>query len=159
MPSRQEAVELCQKMLAKERQACFRKRQKINKERIVDERQKRLVKERQDRLIKRQHIKDNNYLPERQEAADEIPKLRQMRLAKERQACFRKRQKINNERMMDELECITRHDLGQMDQICIHCGAKFWMEEKDHSSNRTFPTFSICCAHGKVLLQIGRAHV
>lgn len=26
------------------------------------------------------------------------------------------------------------------------------MEEKNHSSNRASPTFSICCAHGKVLL-------
>ncbi len=26
------------------------------------------------------------------------------------------------------------------------------MEEKDHSSNRTSPTFSVCCVHDKVLL-------
>src|SRR3954454_11052153 len=145
MPSRQETVEtseLRQKRLTKERQACFRKRQKINNERMVDERQKRLAKERQARLIKRLHIKDNNYLPEpqmpsRQEAV-ETPKLRQKRLTKERQARFRK----SNKRKMDELECITHHDLGRIDQICIHCDDKFWMEEKNHSSNRTSPTFS-----------------
>ena len=63
---------------------------------------------------------------------------------------------ITGERRTDELGCInngiTHHELGRMDQICIHCGAKFWMEEKDRRSNRTSPTFSICCAHGKVLL-------
>src|SRR6266498_1215478 len=89
-------------------------------------------------------------MPSRQEAV-ETPELRRKRLAKERQARFRKSDN-SNKRRMDELECITRHDLGRIDQICIHCGAKFWMAEKDHSSNRTSPTFSICCAHGKVLL-------
>src|SRR5688572_16287663 len=39
-----------------------------------------------------------------------------------------------------------------MNQICIHCGAKFWMEEKDHNSNRTSPTFPVCCFHRKVQL-------
>ncbi|GBB91115.1 hypothetical protein RclHR1_18230005 [Rhizophagus clarus] len=89
-----------------------------------------------------------------QEAA-ETPQLRQRRLTKERQTRFRKRQK-NNERGTDELGCvdngITRHELGRMDQTCVHCGAKFWLEEKDHNSSHASPTFSFCCAHGKVLL-------
>ncbi|GBB84444.1 hypothetical protein RclHR1_01100036 [Rhizophagus clarus] len=151
---------LCQKRLAKERQTRFRKRQKINHERIMDERQKRvakerLAKERQARLIKRQNIKKNNYPPEIQipsgQEAYEAPDLRQKKLAKERQVQFRKSNN-NERRISDELESILLHDLGQIDQICVHCGAKFWMEERDHSSNRASPTFSICCAHGKVLL-------
>jgi hypothetical protein len=44
------------------------------------------------------------------------------------------------------------HELGQMDQVCIHCGAKFWMEERNSSSSHASPILSICCAHGKVLL-------
>ncbi|CAG8792515.1 10471_t:CDS:2, partial [Gigaspora margarita] len=47
---------------------------------------------------------------------------------------------------------IKRYELGRMDQTCAYCGAKFWMEEKDLSSNRRSPTFAICCAHGKVCL-------
>jgi hypothetical protein len=38
---------------------------------------------------------------------------------------------------------MTRHELGR---------AKFWLEEKDCNSSCAFPKFSICCAHGKVLL-------
>jgi hypothetical protein len=88
----------------------------------------------------------------------EPSELRRKRLAKERQTCLRKKRKINDndERRSDELgyldNRITRHELGRMDQICIHCGAKFWMEERNRSSNRASPTLSICCAHGKVLL-------
>ena len=39
-----------------------------------------------------------------------------------------------------------------MNQTCIHCGAKFWMEEKNRNSSLASPTFSTCCAHGKVCL-------
>ena len=39
-----------------------------------------------------------------------------------------------------------------MDQICLFCGAKFWIEERDCNSNLTSPTFAICCAGGKVKL-------
>jgi hypothetical protein len=49
MPFRQEASDsfkLRQKRLAKERQTRFRKRQKIDYERIIDEHRKRVVKER-----------------------------------------------------------------------------------------------------------------
>ncbi|CAG8545368.1 10198_t:CDS:2 [Acaulospora morrowiae] len=44
------------------------------------------------------------------------------------------------------------YKLGRIDQTCIHCGTKFWIEEKDQSSSRKFPKFSICCTHGKVHL-------
>ncbi|RIA90058.1 hypothetical protein C1645_738150 [Glomus cerebriforme] len=36
--------------------------------------------------------------------------------------------------------------------MCIHCGAKFWMQEKDHNSSQTSPTFAMCYAGGKVYL-------
>src|ERR1051325_7880693 len=39
-----------------------------------------------------------------------------------------------------------------MDQLCVHCGARFWMDEKDQNSKRTFPSFAVCCAGGKVSL-------
>ncbi|RIA93994.1 hypothetical protein C1645_690203 [Glomus cerebriforme] len=57
---------------------------------------------------------------------------------------------------MNELKCtdngLTRHELGRMNQTYIHCGAKFWMEEKNQNTSLAFPTFSTCCAHGKVHL-------
>ena len=39
-----------------------------------------------------------------------------------------------------------------MDQICIHCGAKFWIDDKDHNSSQASPSFAICCVGGKVSL-------
>lgn len=39
-----------------------------------------------------------------------------------------------------------------MNQTCIYCGAKFWMEEKNRNSSLASPAFSICYAHGKVRL-------
>jgi hypothetical protein len=39
-----------------------------------------------------------------------------------------------------------------MNQICIHCGAKFWIDEKDQNSSRVSPSFAVCCAGGKVSL-------
>jgi hypothetical protein len=45
-----------------------------------------------------------------------------------------------------------RLDLGSMDQTCSHCGAKFWLNEKDQSSNLSSPRFAVCCAGGKVRL-------
>ena len=39
-----------------------------------------------------------------------------------------------------------------MDQICVHYGAKFWMDEKVQSSSQAFPSFAVCCAGGKVSL-------
>jgi hypothetical protein len=91
------------------------------------------------------------------EPEQETTELRRKRLAKERQARFRKRQMISdgNEKMDESGRInngITRHELGRMDQTYAHCDAKFWLEEKDCNSSRASPTFSICCAHGKVLL-------
>ncbi|PKY58404.1 hypothetical protein RhiirA4_480296 [Rhizophagus irregularis] len=93
---------------------------------------------------------------------------RRKRLARERQVSLRERRKINDENRhpdhteqeindrTNELERtdngITRHELGRMNQTCIHYGAKFWMEEKNRNSSLASPAFSICCAHGKVCL-------
>jgi len=44
------------------------------------------------------------------------------------------------------------HDLEHMDQICLHCGAKFWMSKKNQRSTQISPTFTICCVDGKVKL-------
>ncbi|CAI2199425.1 17562_t:CDS:2, partial [Funneliformis geosporum] len=55
---------------------------------------------------------------------------------------------LNNHQYND----IRRHGLGRMDQICTHCNAKFWINEKDKSSSLTFLSFAVCCASGKVNL-------
>src|SRR5438876_1230873 len=80
-------------------------------------------------------------------------------LARERKASSRKGKRTNDESSVLEAQMpsginngIPRYELGRMDQVCIRSRAKFWMEEKDRNSNRMSPTFSICCAHGKVLL-------
>jgi hypothetical protein len=39
-----------------------------------------------------------------------------------------------------------------MDQLCLHCDAKFWIDEKNQKSTWISPTFSVCCANGKVKL-------
>ena len=39
-----------------------------------------------------------------------------------------------------------------MDQRCHHYDAKFWLQEKDHKSNCTFPILMTCCANGKIRL-------
>ena len=46
----------------------------------------------------------------------------------------------------------VHHDLGRMDQLCLHCNARFWMGEKDINSSQASPTFAVCCAGGKVKL-------
>jgi len=71
------------------------------------------------------------------------------RLAKERMNNSRKKQKIRNTERRVEGVC---HELGKMDQICIYCDAKFWLNEKDRNSSCLFPKFAVCCASGKVYL-------
>ena len=79
------------------------------------------------------------------------------RLRNKNQANYRKKQKTKHSAVMNptckqdnnRTKC---HELGRMDQICIHCGANFWMEERDQCSNQTFPSYSVCCAGGKVSL-------
>ncbi|CAI2195031.1 6021_t:CDS:2, partial [Funneliformis geosporum] len=39
-----------------------------------------------------------------------------------------------------------------MNQLCLHYGAKFWMDEKNQRSTQISPTFSVCCVNGKVRL-------
>ena len=66
---------------------------------------------------------------------------RKRRLQRERTERYRKK-KANE----------GRHDLGNMDQECLHCGAKFWLHEKNQNSSLSSPKFAICCADGKVNL-------
>ena len=91
------------------------------------------------------------------ESKSKISEQRKKRLHRERQNHYIKRKKSNynkaginliNGQHID----IERHKLGRMDSICIHCGAKFWIDEKDNNSSRTAPSFSVCCAGGKVIL-------
>ena len=70
---------------------------------------------------------------------------RKRRLQCERQNTFRKRHSTH---IVEDI----RHDLGRMDQLCLHCNAKFWMGEKDINSSQASPTFAVCCAGGKVKL-------
>ncbi|PKY52610.1 hypothetical protein RhiirA4_470353 [Rhizophagus irregularis] len=37
---------------------------------------------------------------------------------------------------------IEHHELGRVNQICTHCGAKFWIDERNHNSSQTFPSFA-----------------
>ncbi|RIA89653.1 hypothetical protein C1645_824534 [Glomus cerebriforme] len=39
-----------------------------------------------------------------------------------------------------------------MDQMCLHCDAKFWLCEKNQNSSLSSPRFAMCCAGGKVHL-------
>ena len=71
---------------------------------------------------------------------------RTKRLNRERQSTHQKRQKTQQHIN------IKRHELGRMDQTCNDCGAKFWIDEKDHSSSYETPSFTVCCAGGKVNL-------
>jgi len=60
----------------------------------------------------------------------ETPKQRKRRLNNERQAThYKKKQKTKQDSIS-----IRRHELGRINQICIHCNAKFWIEEKDGNS-------------------------
>src|SRR6266498_2971439 len=70
---------------------------------------------------------------------------RQKRLNRERVSNYKKS-------YMNNTTDGVHHDLGHMDQICLHCGAKFWMGEKNQRSTQISPTFTICCADGKVKL-------
>jgi hypothetical protein len=74
-------------------------------------------------------------------ASTESSACRKRRLLRERVDRHRKRR----------LE-VNRHDLGNMDQTCLHCGAKFWLSEKDQNSSQSSPKFAMCCAGGKVRL-------
>ena len=81
----------------------------------------------------------------------ETPEQRKKRLYRENKSRYRKKQKTKH---LDRQQYISirRHELGRMDQICIHCGAKFWIDEKDHNSSQISPSFAVCCAGGKVSL-------
>ena len=76
----------------------------------------------------------------------EMHEQRRKRLKSERQAAYKKRQKTKHN------TSIKRHELGRMDQVCIHCGAKFWIEERTHDNVKNSQAFTKCCAGGKVSL-------
>lgn len=46
-----------------------------------------------------------------------------------------------------------RHDLGYMDQPCLHCGALHWIDERLTASSVASPAFSSCCGNGQVRLE------
>lgn len=84
---------------------------------------------------------------------------RRKKLKSQHQAIYRKRkkQRTTHESNLNLLNRqvnngINRHELGRMDQICIHCGAKFWIEEKTYDNTNVSRAFTKCCAGGKVNL-------
>ncbi|CAG8659338.1 30297_t:CDS:2, partial [Racocetra persica] len=44
---------------------------------------------------------------------------------------------------------VVHLELGRMNQTCTYYNAKFWIEERDCKSNKTSPTFAICCSDSK----------
>ena len=64
-------------------------------------------------------------LPLQRTFESETTEQRKRRLRRGHQATYRKRQKTNQD------SAIKHHELGRMDQICVHCGAKFWIEERE----------------------------
>ena len=70
---------------------------------------------------------------------------RKRKLKRENQSRYRKKQKtkpgsgVNLLERQQQYANVWRHELGRMDQICIHCGAKFWIDEKDHNSSQASP--------------------
>ncbi|CAG8588520.1 237_t:CDS:2 [Cetraspora pellucida] len=95
------------------------------------------------------------------ETADELKEHRK-ELNRQKQKWYRNKKKASNTNtVLEELQRLLASEVPivvidsaarRMDQICANCGAKFWMAEKDHNSNRTSPKFALCCAHGKVQL-------
>ena len=83
---------------------------------------------------------------------------RKRKLKRENQSRYRKKQKTKHRSGVNLLERqqqyanVWRHELGRMDQICIYCNAKFWINEKDQNSSLAFPSFAVCCAGGKINL-------
>ncbi|XP_031106095.1 uncharacterized protein LOC116010718 [Ipomoea triloba] len=59
--------------------------------------------------------------------------------------------RVNNAN--NPLDAVTYHDIGDPTNICEHCNAIFWFEERVNKSvrNRT-PKYSSCCGHGKIKL-------
>jgi hypothetical protein len=79
----------------------------------------------------------------------ETSEQRKRRLKNECEATYyRKRQRNRQNNSI----CIRHHELGRMDQIYTHCSSKFWIEEKNHDSRKTSPSFAVCYAGGKVNL-------
>jgi hypothetical protein len=87
----------------------------------------------------------------------EAPQQRKKRLRNKKQIRYRKKQKTNyrmntNPTNGQNSTDIRRYELGRMNQICTRCNAKFWIEERNHCSSKTSPTFTVCCTGGKVML-------
>ena len=73
---------------------------------------------------------------------DERPEQRKKRLNKESQSCYQKKQRSEKTKYKTRINLIdrqyiniTRHELGRMDQVCVHCDARFWIDEKDRNSS------------------------
>ncbi|KAI0685638.1 hypothetical protein BC835DRAFT_1289763, partial [Cytidiella melzeri] len=49
-------------------------------------------------------------------------------------------------------EPVTSFSLGRMDVLCLHCGAKHWMDKRIQASSKTHPEFGRCCHHNQVQL-------
>src|SRR5437763_70334 len=67
-------------------------------------------------------------------------------------SCKRRLQRERVERHQKRKSEGGRLDLGSMDQTCLHCGAKFWLSEKDRNSSKSSPKLAMCYAGGKVNL-------
>lgn len=45
-----------------------------------------------------------------------------------------------------------RHDIGDMETVCSHCGALHWLSERLARSSRSHPKFGFCCNKGAISL-------
>ena len=91
-------------------------------------RQKRLARERKASLIKRKIIDEEDHPPETlMLTGEETPELRQKMLTREKKASLRKGKRTNDESSVLEAQMPSEinNELGQMDQVCIRCEAKF----------------------------------
>jgi hypothetical protein len=124
----------------------------------ADQRKKRLARKKQSRYRKKQ--RNNNHIMQN-EVHHQLERNNNNRTQNE---VHRQLERNNNNTTQNEvhhqlernnnhmIQNEVRHELGRMDQTCIHCGAKFWMEEKINHSSQASPIFTTCCANGKVNL-------
>ncbi|MEG1462959.1 MAG: helitron helicase-like domain-containing protein, partial [Anaerorhabdus sp.] len=54
---------------------------------------------------------------------------------------------------ISQLHRLKPLDLGRMDQICQHCGAKHWKDEIAASSTKSNPFYNTCCKAGSAKLE------
>lgn len=51
-------------------------------------------------------------------------------------------------------ELLSRHYLGRMSAVCVHCEALHWIDERVQRSSKSSPEFGLCCDHGKVQIPL-----